>query len=109
MKKLIALTLVSLLLLFAFPFEGGSGAGAGTADFGKLITTAEGSQTGVFETTADLQAYTFYTTQSGQRIYKASTVIRAGSLVKIGACVSGYAQVEYQEDGWWKVDYLACR
>jgi hypothetical protein len=107
MKKLIGLMLVSLLLLFAFPFEGGSS--AGTPDFGKLITTAQGSQTGVFETDADLQAYTFYTTQAGQRIYQASAVIPAGSLVKIGACVSGYAQVEYQMDGWWNVDYLACR
>jgi hypothetical protein len=107
MKKLIALSLVSLLL-FAFPIEWGSVAEK-APDFGTLIAAAQGSQTGVVETNDDLQAYTFYTTPGGQRVYKASSVIPAGSLVKVGVCANGYAQVEYKtDDGWWHVDYLAC-
>jgi hypothetical protein len=108
MKKLTVLLFVSLLLLFAFPSDW-FGAGEKPADYGTLVATAKGSQTGVVETDAALQAYTFYTAPSGQRVYKPSAVIPAGSLVKLGTCAGGYAQVEYQAgDGWWHVDYLPC-
>jgi hypothetical protein len=107
-KKLIALSLVSLLLLFVFPVDW-FGAAERPTDYGTLITTAKGSQTGIVETNQDVQVYTFYTNSTNQRVYKPSAVIPSGSLVKLGACAGGYAQVEYQtNDGWWSVDYLPC-